>query len=275
MRYILSIICVLTLVACNRVPLEYRLQYFYTSEERAILDSRIEEEIKQMPRGSLILHSKLDTLIALNPESEPFYTRKALSYTNRGQFQKAFPLIEKSVRLDPANALYHSCYQMLFTFRDYKRALEDLEFYDDITPGLTYVWGENVNYLKGLALKQLGRYDEAVEAFSQCIYEEGRNASEYDYVYRGIANLRHECLEDAASDFAFAIEQYKNCTMAYVYMGETKIRQQDYEEAMGYLSKAEELLCRGIKYTHPYFEVFDEVQLDQIYDLMSMCQLEL
>ena len=181
-------------------------------------------------------------------------------------------MIEKAVQLDPLNALYFTSWEMLFFYRDYERALADFEYYDDISDGVTYVRGENINFLKGLAFKQLGLYDQAVSEFNKCLKHEGASVSEDLYVYRGIANLRHECLDDAIADFEKAIERYANCTMAYVYLGEAHIYNADYEKARIALTKAEDLLCRNVKKTHPNFEVFDEVQLVQVYDLLDKIQ---
>jgi tetratricopeptide (TPR) repeat protein len=241
----------------------------HTSEERDSMEMRIAQEINRMYEGSLIRQSKFDTLIALNDQNEEYFRKKSFKYSRRGEFDKGFPLIEQAIKLDPMNALYFTSWQMLFLYRNYEKALEDLQYYDDISEGVNYVWGENVNYLKGLAYKQMGMYDEAVVEFDKCIKHEGDGTSEYVYVYRGISNLRHECLEDAVLDFEKAIAKYANCTMAYVYMGEALINLLEVEEARSFLNVAEDLLCKHEKKTHPYFEVFDEVQLVQIYDLLD------
>ena len=274
MKYILSLF-LLILVSCNQVPLEYRLNYMYTSEERDSMEVRIAKEVNRLFEGSLLRQEKLDTLIALNDEKEEYFRKKSFKFSRTGRFAQGFPLIDQAVQLDPLSALYFTSWQMLFFYRDYERALEDLHYYDDISQGVNYVWGENVNYLKGLAYKQLGMYDQAVSEFDTCIEHEKSGTSEYVYVYRGIANLRHECLDDAIIDFEKAINKYSNCTMAYVYMGEAYLNNGQAEEAMKQLTIAEDLLCKGVKKTHPYFEVFDEVQLVQVYDLMKEAQLKM
>jgi tetratricopeptide (TPR) repeat protein len=241
----------------------------YTSEERDSMEVRIAEEVNHMYEGSLLRQMKFDTLIALNDENEEYFRKKSFRYSRRGQFDIAYPLMEEAIKLDPLNALYFTSWQKLFIYRNYEDALEDLHYYDDISEGVNYVWGENINYLKGLAYKQLGMYDEAVAEFDKCIAHEGDGTSEYVYVYRGISNLRHECLDDAIEDFKKAISKYSNCTMAYVYMGEAFLQMQALKEARTYLSQAEDLLCKHAKKTHPYFEVFDEVQLVQVYDLLD------
>ncbi len=269
MKYILSLCLLMLVMGCETVPLTYRLQYSYTSEERDSLESRISKDVKKLYEGSALRQSKLDTLIALNDEEEEYYRQKSFKFTRVGEFEEGRRLIDKAVQLDPLNALYFTSWQLLFNYRDYEGALADLEYYDDISEGVSYVWGDNVNYLKGLCYKQMGLYDQAVEEFDACIDFEADKVSEYVYVYRGISNLRHECIDEAKKDFKMALAIDNRCTMAYVYMGEALLLSESCHEAMTYLQKAEDLLCRGAKKTHPYFEVFDEVYLDQVYDLIA------
>lgn len=269
MKYTLSLFLV-AMVSCKQVPLEYRLQYKYTSEERDSLEVRISKDVNQMYEGSQLRQLKLDTLIALNDQNEEYLRKKSLGYSRRGEFHLGYPLMEKAIQLDPLNALYYTSWQKLFLYRNYEEALEDLHYYDDILEGVNYVWGENIHYLKGLAYKQLGRYDMAVEEFDKCILHEGKATSEYVYVYRGISNLRQACMDEAIEDFEQAIAKYSNCTMAYVYAGETFLKMKKLTEGRAYLGKAEDLLCKHAKKRNPYFEVFDEVHLVQVYDLLDL-----
>lgn len=276
MKYFLSAIVLVTLFyQCDRMPLEYTLQYSYTSEELDSLESRISTEVRYMYEGSLLRQTKWDTLIAINPENEEYHRRKSFAHSRIGDYHLAFPLIEKAVKLDPFNGLYFTGWQLLYMYRDYDRAIESFSYYDDISTGVDYIWGENINYLKGLAFKQKGLYDQAVEEFNKCILYEGENITEYAFVYRGIANLRNECTASAIIDFDEALNKYSRCTMALVYKGEALIYEQDYQRAKECLEKARVLLEKGSKKTHPYVEVFDEVHLQQVDDLLMLIPSDL
>jgi tetratricopeptide (TPR) repeat protein len=261
---------IIILLGCDNIPLQSRIQYFHTSQEIDSLESRISAEIFHMYEGSLLRQSKLDTLIAINPEKEEYYRRKSFAHTRIGDYHLAFPLIQKAVQLDPFNALYFAGWQLLYMYRDYDRALDYYTYYDDINPGVDYIRGENVNFLKGLAYKQKGNYDEAVKEFDLCILHEKEGVSEYVYVYRGIANLKNECLEASLEDFDIALEKFPNCTMAYVYKGEALINLNRLNEAETELLKARKLLSKGVKKNHPYVEVFDEVHLYQVDELLDL-----
>lgn len=258
--------------SCDKLPLEYRLSYNYTKTEQDSLRRRIEREIRFTYEGSALREAKMDTLAAIDSEREDYDRRKALSLARMGDYHLAFPLIEKAIQKDPLNALYFVGWEMLYLYRDYERAMEYFTYYDDISPGVDYVWGENIHYLKGLAYKQMRLYDQAVEEFDKCIIHEGRRTDTYVYVYRGIANLRNECLEDAIMDFDKALRIDEKCTMALLYKGETYINMNDLDLAKQFLTEAKELLKRGIKKTHPYVEVFDEVHLYQVDDLFNIIQ---
>jgi tetratricopeptide (TPR) repeat protein len=249
------------------------LQYKFTKEEQAGLKTKLESEVKRMYEGSVIRQSKLDTLIALDPENEEYYRSKSFTHSRIGDYHIGFPLIEKAITLDPFDALYYSGWQLLYLYRDYDRALEYLAYYDDIAAGVNYIWGENIHYLKGLAYKQKKLYDQAVEEFSLCVEYEGENTDEYVYVYRGIARLRNECLEDAINDFDMALERFEKCTMALVYKGEALLNLNEFERAKSNLLQAKALLHKGSKKTHPYVEVFDEVHLIQVNDLLHLIEV--
>ena len=270
LKYFLSLGIILSIYfSWDSMPLSYTLQYSYTSEEMLGLESKINSEIGMIFEGSSKRQAKWDTLIAINPDKEEYYRKKSFTHTRIGDYHLAFPLIEKAIKLDPLNALYFTGWQMLYMYRDYDRALANLSYYDDISEGVDYLWGENVNYLKGLAYKQLALYDQSVEEFDKCILYEGDNVSEYVYVYRGLANLRNECVDTAILDFDKALSMYPNCTMALVYKGEALLLEGRYEEPISNLDEAKKLLVKGTKKTHPYVEVFDEVHLVQVDDLLE------
>lgn len=269
-KYILSgSLLVLLLYSCDQMSIESKLQYTHTSGELVSLSARLDGEMRSIYEGSLLKQAKWDTLIALNPENEEYYRRKSITHSRIGDYHMAFPLIEKAIRLDPYEALYFGGWHLLYMYRDYERALDNFSYYDDIAEGVNYIWGENINYLKGLAYKQMGFYDQAVEEFDKCISYEGENVDFYAFVYRGISNLRNECLEEAISDFDKALVAYPKCTMAHLYKGEALLYQNNCNEAMHHLCEAKDLLVKGSKKNHPYVEVFDEVHLVQAEDLLN------
>lgn len=276
LTYLCSIcIIILLVIRCERLPLPYRLQYSHTSEELKQLEDTLSKRVLDYIEGTEIRQAQWDTLIAINPEKEEYYRRKSFAHSRIGDFHIAFPLVEKAIQLDPMNSLYYLSWQMLFLYRDYDKTIEYLNYYNDISEGVNFVWGENLHYLLGLAYKQKGLYDQAVENFDLCIAHNKKATSEYVYVYRGIAQLRNECLKSALQDFEIAIQKHEKCTMAWTYKGEALVYLEEYEEAYASLLKAKALLQKGIKKRHAYHEVFDEVYISQIEELIDRIPLEI
>ena len=239
-----------------------------TPSEEKVKTNQLEADRRMYYQGSQIRQAIFDTLIMLNPETEYYYRQKSIAHTKIGDYHIAFPLLEKSAELDPKESLYYYSWLLLYLYRDYERALERLQQYDDLTPNqMDVAWGENVDYLKGLAHKQLGNYPEAIRAFTKAIEEEGaQNVDLYAFVYRGIAYAQMADHREAILDFDQAIQLYQKCTMAYYYKAVSLAALGQREKASTFFTKAEELLRQGIKKTDPYVEVFDEVHLEMIED---------
>jgi tetratricopeptide (TPR) repeat protein len=218
-------------------------------------------------QGSLLHQSRCDTLIALNHNVADNYQEKSTPYTKNGDYQIAYPYLEKAYHIDPEGTLYYYSWLTLYYFRDYERALVLLTEFDDYTPGRTsYAWGENVNFLKGLALRQMKRYSEAIVEFSMCIKDEGKNVDIYAFVYKGICHFYNNEPELAIKNFDQAIEKYESCSAAYFWKAEVLAQKQEYKETIHQLKIALNLVKKGHIKTDGYMEVFDMPNQMQIED---------
>ncbi len=232
----------------------------------------MQEDInKKLPyQGSMLHQSRCDTLIALNHNVSGNYQEKSTPYTKIGDYHIAYPYLEKAYQIDPKGSLYYYSWLMLYYYRDYERALALLTEYDDYTPGkVTYAWGENVNYLKGLALRQLGRYTEAILEFTKYIEDEGHHADVYAYVYKGICHFFNGDDKNALIDFDIALKEYKNCSAAYFWRAEVLAKNNDFIEAVDNLEMAKGLVKKGHIKTDTYMEVFDMPNQMRIEDRLS------
>ncbi|MGB4958266.1 MAG: tetratricopeptide repeat protein [Saprospiraceae bacterium] len=229
----------------------------------------MQEQVNQkLPyQGSLLHQSRCDTLIALNHNSSGNYQEKSTPYTKIGDYHIAYPYLEKAYQLDPEGSLYYYSWLMLYYYRNYERALALLTEYDNYTPGkASYAWGENVNFLKGLALRQMKRYTEAIVEFSTCIKDEGKNVDVYAFVYRGICHFYNNDFERAIKEFDIAIVKYPSCSAAYFWKAEVFAQKQEYNETIHLLEGALGLVKKGHIKTDHYMEVFDMPNQMQIED---------
>lgn len=209
----------------------------------------------------------LDTLIMVHPEGEWPYRTKSIPFTKRGDYHLAAPLLEESMKRDSSESLYYTSWLTLFHYRDYEKALELLQAYDNMTPNVRdYAWGQNVNYLKGLAFRQLQRFEEAIAEFDRGILEEAKVASVYMYIYRGICRFHLRDFDLALQDFESALKKNERLGMAIYYKALCYKRMDYNDKARDWLEKAALEVAKGNKQDHPYFEVFDEVHTMMIQD---------
>lgn len=224
-------------------------------------------EKKHPYQGSLLHQYRCDTLIALNHNASTNYEEKSTPYTKNGDYHIAYPYLEKAYKLDPKGTLYYYSWLTLYYYRDYERALALLTEFDNYTPNkASYAWGENVNFLKGLALRQMKRFPEAVTEFSTCIKDEAKNVDIYTYVYKGICHFYNNEHELAIKDFDYAIEKYESCSAAYFWKAEVLAQKQKNKEAILQLEIALDLVKKGHIKTDSYMEVFDMPNQMQIED---------
>ena len=235
------------------------------------LVERIQDDVnKKKPfQGSLTHQMRCDTLLTLEHNISGALQEKSTPFTKSGDYHIAFPLLEQSAKINPEDALYYYSWLLLYYYRDYERALYRLNQYDNLTPKHhDYAWGENVNYLKGLSLKQLGRFDEAIKEFSKAILDEGDMVDSYAYIYRGISYSKIDSLNQAISDFDKAIELYDKCTAAYFWKAEV-LRNQNLDMAIENYTVALDLLEKGYYRSDIYVELFDIPTLQQVKDILS------
>ena len=221
-------------------------------------------------QGSEWSKSMLDTLMMVYPEWEWPYRSKSVPFTKRGDYHIAFPLLEKSLSRDSSESLYYYSWLTLFHYRDYEKAWDLLDAYDRLTPNVRdYAMGMNVNYLKGLALRQQGHFDRAIQEFDKVIREEESAADVYNYVYRGICKYHLQQYSKAQADFDKAIDKMDNCSMAHFYKALCYKKTGNMNQALKWMERAGKAISKGSKKDHPYYEVFDEVHLMTVRDSLT------
>ncbi len=272
LKYFISV-ALIGLLACNQQP---ELDYSHlTPVERQQMTIRL-DSIQEFYRSGTRYHQAIyDTLIAVNPNIERYYRQQAIPYNQTGDYHLGFPLMEKAAALHAKAALNYYCWLLLYQYRDYERALMRLNQYDNLTPDQTdAVWGRNIHFLKGLVRKQLGHQPTAIQEFTTCVEEDGKNVDVYVYVYRGICQHELKAYDQAIADFDTAIAEYDKCTMAYYYKALTLLELDRREEALSCLKVADDLLKRGYKQTDPFTEIFDEIHPEMVADQLKALEAD-
>lgn len=264
----LIILMLIVLSSCKKTAPESLSNLSYS--KKAYWSKYFNAQKGQYYQGSIYKQEIFDRLIEIEPENEYNYRAKSITHSKIGDYHIAFPLLEKSKALDPAESLYYYAWLLTNLYHDYERAILYLEEYDALTPDqLDYAWGENVYHLKGLAQRQLGRYEEAINNFTRAIESEGDYPDTYDFVYRGICYLQLGDQKQAIQDFKKAIDTYDKCSMAFYYQGVALDQMGKHQAAKASLEQAKALLEKGYKLTDPYKEVVDEVHLAMVEDYLK------
>ncbi len=231
-----------------------------TAEERKSLAEVYDSIYPNYHQGSDFANGKLDTLQMIDPTNEYYFRERSVIHSKQGDYHLAIPLLERSLEIDPAECLYYYSWLMLYHYRDYDRALELLETYDELTPNVRdYAWSMNVNFLKGICHKQMGNYQKAVDEFVTVIEDEGELVDYMVYVYLGISKMALGQHREALSSFNAALNLFNESAMAYYYRGLTNHELGRTTNAKSDMQKTLDLMRRGNKESHNYFELFDEV----------------
>lgn len=235
-----------------------------------------EDRIKQMQevvrnklpyQGSLVHQARCDTLIALGYNVAENFEEKSTPYTKNGDYHLAFSYLEQAYKIDPKGTLNYYSWVMLYYFRDYERALKLLtEHEKNSNSPHANAWGENVNYLKGLALKQMGRNEEAVSEFSKYINNHGTYVDPYTYLYRGIVYLNLDNYELALKDIELLLSKDQKSSAAYYWKAEVLAKNREYAEALNNLRISLDHVKRGNIRTDVYMELFDMPMITQVED---------
>lgn len=255
--YCLSVCTVLFLTSCQE-------------EEGGIVVPTRKAELyvpSMYSQGSQRWEKQKDSLISANPEEEKHYRQKSIPFTLRGDYDIAIPLLEKSYETDRTENLYYYSWVTLFHYRDYEKALRLLQEYDDLTPNVRdYPMSKNINYLKGLAHRQLGHWDSAIKEFQTVVKDEAELTDEYTYVYMGICYLMKGQYRTAHEQFDRALQVADNNTMAIYYKALTFRKEGKKALSERWLLKAEDCLLRGNTNYRSHTQAFDKVYLMTILD---------
>ncbi|MFD2565468.1 tetratricopeptide repeat protein [Aquimarina rubra] len=264
--YILN--CILFIIFCSCQETKKQDFENLTAEERVLRTKELEYQRGFHYQASSFRQAYTDSLIALNPENASYYQGKSIGHSKIGDYHISFPLLEKAMKLDPKETLYYTSWLMTDLYKDYDRAIEYLNRYDDYTPGqVDYAWGNNVNFLKGEVLQALGRHEEAIAEFTKAINEEGMEYIDPSaFPYRGISYTALKKYKKAIADFDLGIKVYDKSSLSHYYKGIALLEIGKKNEALVHIEKAKELVSKGFKKSDPYKEVYNEIYLMQIED---------
>jgi len=219
-------------------------------------------------QGSELSQSLFDYILQRDPNYDRAYFEQSVPYNKRGDFFMGFTLLDKAVAMDPKAHLGYRGWLKYDFLRDNKGCIEDLKRLDSLTPEVVDApWGMNIHYLLGLAHKDMGDYQGALEAFEKYLETE-QDTSWVDpdmFLQRGIIHSDLGQWEQAIENFDLCQRFNDNRSPeAYFYKARVLVGTGQGKQAMELLERALELFQKGYGRSDAYVEVQGQIYLPQI-----------
>lgn len=188
--------------------------------------------------------------------------------TKNGFFVQAIEKLDKACVLDPTSHGYYG-WVLLFFYHDYKKALEHFNLYDNLTPNFSDVAnGDDIHFLKGIAEMKLGNYKKSILEFnlSQSISDKRGGKLNYPFelqLYKGRCYEKLKNYKKALNCYNIA-NQIAEVSDNYYYKAMLLKKMQQPNQALINLEKAYQLIKVGRKNRDNYYEVFDEIYIQDV-----------
>lgn len=250
--FYLSLFCLL--LACKQVPQE-------SDPEKS--EVSLKESWKYY-QGSVDNMKWLNQAALEDYNNAEAWRELSIPYLKRGYPHLWFPLMKKTVDLDPSWTGSRG-YNYLFFQKDYKRALADFRTTDSLTPGFSDCpQGMSIKYLKGLCFYGLDQYDSALYHFQSYIDEESAKfgadwVDQNAYLYKSIIYNKLSRPEDAiteANKGLVVFGQFSDCFFQKAIAYKSLIQ---VDSAHVNLAKSKATFDLGYNHKHAYVEVPDQL----------------
>jgi len=253
-----------------------------SDEERNNLADYYHKKSKEYYQPSEVHRIYKDSTLMAAPNHVEYTQLYSYSYKKTGEHIRAMELLNKAVDLDVANnntaALEYKAWSMLYFYRDYESAIEDVDKIEEINAPQTYnvCHGEPCLLLKGQALYQLAKYQESLACFKQLLKieeEQGFDPKDNFFANFYIARIytKQNDMAKAMEAYQSLIDDYEQFTEAHYYLGLLYAENGNKEMAINHLEKAKELISKNYKVIQePFVERFDEVFPHHIDEALAM-----
>lgn len=211
-----------------------------------------------------------------NPENAWGQRELGVPYLKRGFAHEAEQYYAKAIAADPEEWLGYKAYCWLYFYRDYERALADIDRFDALTPGFVdYPQSTSVNYMRGICYLQLGKYDESIEYLTEHLEKEvGDVGHKYidamPYMLLGVAYHKNGAFEKADSMYTLGLEHNETTSDLYYYKAKNLQQMGEVDQAKNVLLFANEWYQKGAKNGRPYVEEFYAIYQKDLDELEAM-----
>ncbi|OCB77907.1 tetratricopeptide repeat protein [Flavobacterium crassostreae] len=219
----------------------------------------------QNERGEELMQFGLKNMKDVTPED---IRHSSVQNTKNGFFVQAIEKLDKACVLDSTSHGYYG-WVLLFFYHDYKRALEHFNLYDNLTPTFSDVAnGDDIHFLKGIAEMKLGNYKKSIIEFNLSQSTSDKRGAKLNYpfelqLYKGRCYEKVKKFKKALNCYDIA-NKIVEVSDNYYYKAMLLKKMQQPKQALINLEKAYQLIKVGRKNRDNYYEVFDEIYIQDI-----------
>ncbi len=225
-------------------------------------------------QGSVAEQFQLEEAIRLDSTNGSIWREIATAPLKRGFADIAFYYYEEGVKRKPERWMGFRGHCYLNFYRDYKRAIQDFNAYDDLMYQVEYSQGQNHDYLRGLCYYGLKDYKTAFVQFDKyidpIIEADGEDwVDVYAFLFRGLTLEKLGQYEEALVEFERVLKYYPQLSDAYYHKARILTAKGNFTDALDLLRKAKDYHQEGYYHQDSYVEMLEQIYLIDIEELIN------
>ncbi|WP_425389811.1 tetratricopeptide repeat protein [Ekhidna sp.] len=253
------------------------------SEKEWYKKSFSEEEMKQLSpqlrggrgyyyQGSVPEQFQLKEAFKMDSTDADLWREFGTARVKRGILDEMYRYYNEAVKRKPEKWAGFRGYLYLYFYRDYERAIADFNLGDEANGQVDYSQGQSHDYMRGISYYGLKEYQTSLDYLDRYIdkvtEEEGESwVDVYAILYKGLALMQLNRLDEAMSEFDRVLKYYPNLSDCFYHKAQIYVARGQFNLAMQELDMAEEYFTKGYFHQRPYVEVLEQIYLQDIQDL--------
>lgn len=236
----------------------------------------VDDDHKGPLQGSRESMQLLDEIIILDPSNCDALRELSVAYLKRGMPHEWKPRFDKAVACDPKIWQPWRGYLYLYFYRDYKKAIEDFNASDMLTPNfIDSPQGHSVDYWRGIAYLGLKDYENSIRYFEKHILKVSEDSGEdwvepSAFLYLGIAHFENSELQEAGVNIKKALTYYQDISSdSHYYMSLVQMKDNQYDQALASIQKAIKNYNDGYYLKRDYVEEIRQIYPQQLEKLKN------
>ncbi|MAU14887.1 MAG: hypothetical protein CMH46_05030 [Muricauda sp.] len=244
-----------------------------TPKEKRALAEQVFKEALQYGQGTPECMRLIEKATLIDTTYAEAIRELSVAYLKRGMPHKWKPLFDRAVYHDPKTWLMARGVIYLKVYRDYNKAIEDLDAADKLTPDFVdYVAGHSIDFWKGMTYLGLNDYENCIAFYNKHINKETEETGEdwveiEAFLYRGIAHYESGNALEARKNFEKILFYTQNSADAKYYLSKILKDNGAIDSARTYINQAKEDYQAGYYNQRNYVEALRQIYWDDLVEL--------